>query len=159
MADIVQYADGSLALRNEVEGIDLARWGGPKTPSQTMPRYGGGKTVKIPLAANDAAAGIFTWTNNEPVAVIVTKAVVDVTTGSSGACSISIGQAATAVLSNNLVDTLSVAAAGSFDNITDKGTNGKTRQRVVPGQVVTGSTASGASAGLVGNVYLDYVLV
>lgn len=159
MADIVQYADGSLALRNEVEGIDLARWGGPKTPSQTMPRYGGDKTVKIPLAANDAAAGIFTWTNNEPVAVIVTKAVVDVTTGSSGACSISIGQAATAVLSNNLVDTLSVAAAGSFDNITDKGTNGKTRQRVVPGQVVTGSTASGASAGLVGNVYLDYVLV
>jgi hypothetical protein len=159
MADIVQYADGSLALRNEVEGTDLARWGGPKTPSQTNPRYGGGKTVKIPLIANDAAAGIFTWTNNEPVAVIVTKAVVDVTTGSSGACSISIGQAATAVLSNNLVDTLSVAAAGSFDNITDKGTNGKTRQRVVPGQVVTGSTASGASAGLVGNVYLDYVLV
>jgi hypothetical protein len=159
MADIVQYADGSLALRNEVEGIDLARWGGPKTPSQNSPRYGGGKTVKIPLAANDAAAGIFTWTNNEPVAVIVTKAVVDVTTGSSGACSISIGQAATAVLSNNLVDTLSVATAGSFDNVTDKGTNGKTRQRVVPGQVVTGSTASGASSGLVGNVYLDYVLV
>jgi hypothetical protein len=159
MADIVQYADGSLALRNEVEGIDLARWGGPKTPSQNSPRYGGGKTVKIPLAANDAAAGIFTWTNNEPVAVIVTKAVVDVTTGSSGACSISIGQAATAVLSNNLVDTLSVATAGSFDNITDKGINGKTRQRVAPGQVVTGSTASGASSGLVGNVYLDYVLV
>jgi hypothetical protein len=159
MADIVQYADGSLALRNEVEGIDLARWGGPKTPSQNSPRYGGGKTVKIPLAANDAAAGIFTWTNNEPVAVIVTKAVVDVTTGSSGACSISIGQAATAVLSNNLVDTLSVATAGSFDNITDKGINGKARQRVAPGQVVTGSTASGASSGLVGNVYLDYVLV
>jgi len=159
MADIVQYADGSLALRNEVEGIDLARWGGPKTPSQNSPRYGGGKTVKIPLAANDAAAGLFTWTNTEPVAVIVTKAVVDVTTGSSGACSISIGQAATAVLSNNLVDTLSVAAAGSFDNITDKGTNGKTRQRVAPGQMVTGSTASGASSGLVGNVYLDYVLV
>jgi len=159
MADIVQYADGSLALRNEVEGTDLGRWGGPKTPSQTTPRYGGGKTMKIPLTANDAAAGLFTWTNTEPVAVIVTKAVVDVTTGSSGACAISIGQAATSVLSNNLIDTLSVATAGSFDNITDKGTNGKTRQRVAPGQMVTGSTASGASSGLVGNVYLDYVLV
>jgi len=63
------------------------------------------------------------------------------------------------VLSNNLIDTLSVAAVGIFDNVTDKGTNGKTRQRVAPGQVVTGSTASGASAGLVGNLYLDYVLV
>ena len=159
MADLVQYADGSLALRNEVEGTDLARWGGPKTPSQTTPRYGGGKTVKIPLTANDAAAGIFTWTNTEPVAVIVTKAVVDVTTNSSAACSISIGQAATAVLSNNLIDTLSVAAIGTFDNVTDKGTNGKSRQRVAPGQVVTGSTASGASSGVVGNLYLDYVLV
>ncbi len=159
MADLVQYADGSLALRNEVEGTDLARWGGPKTPSQTTPRYGGGKIVKIPLIANDAAAGVFTWTNNEPVAVIVTKAVVDVTTNSSAACSISIGQAATAVLSNNLIDTLSVAAIGTFDNVTDKGTNGKSRQRVAPGQVVTGSTASGASSGLVGNLYLDYVLV
>ena len=159
MADLVQYPDGSHALRNEVEGTDLGRWGGPKTPSQTVPRYGGGKTVKIPLIANDGAAGIFTWTNNEPVAVIVTKAVVDVTTNSSAACSISIGQAATAVLSNNLIDTLSVAAIGTFDNVTDKGTNGKSRQRVAPGQVVTGSTASGASSGLVGNLYLDYVLV
>jgi hypothetical protein len=159
MADIVQYADGSLALRNEVEGTDLGRWGGPKTPSQPNPRYGGSKTVKIPLTANDAAAGIFTWSNNEPVAVIVTKVLIDVTTGSSAACSISVGQAATPVLSSNLIDTLSVATVGTFDNITDKGTNGKTRQRVVPGQVVTGSTASGASSGLVGNVYLDYVLV
>jgi hypothetical protein len=159
MADIVQYADGSLALRNEIEGTDLGRWGGPKTPSQTAPRYGGGKTVKIPLIANDAAAGIFTWTNTEPVAVIVTKALVDVTTGSSAACSISVGQAATPVLSSNLIDTLSVATVGTFDNITDKGTNGKSRQRVAPGQVVTGSKASGASAGLVGNLYLDYVLV
>ncbi len=151
MADIVQYADGSLALRNEVEGTDLGRWGGPKTPSQTAPRYGGGK--------NDSAAGIFTWTNTEPVAVLVRRVLVDVTTASSAACSISIGQAATPVLSSNLIDTLSVAAAGSFDNITDKGTNGKSRQRVAPGQVVTGSTSSGASAGLVGNLYLDYVLV
>jgi hypothetical protein len=159
MADIVQYADGSLALRNDVEGTDLGRWGGPKTPSQTAPRYGGAKTVKIPLTANDAAAGIFTWTNAEPVAVVVRRVLVDVTNASSAACSISIGQAATPVLSNNLIDTLSVAAVGIFDNVTDKGTNGKTRQRVAPGQVVTGSTASGASAGLVGNLYLDYVLV
>ena len=159
MADLVQYPDGSLALRNEVEGTDLGRWGGPKTPSQTVPRYGGGKTVKIPLIATDGAAGIFTWTNTEPVAVLVRRVLVDVTTASSAACSISIGQAATPVLSSNLIDTLSVAAAGSFDNITDKGTNGKSRQRVAPGQVVTGSTSSGASAGLVGNLYLDYVLV
>lgn len=159
MADLVQNADGSLSVRNEIEGTDLGRWGGPKTPSAATPRYGGVKTVKIPLSAVDAAAGIFTWTNNEPAAVIVTKVTVDVTTASTGACSISIGQAATAILSNNLIDTLSVATAGSFDNITDKGTNGKSRQRVAVGQLVTGSTASGASAGLAGNVYIDYLLV
>jgi hypothetical protein len=159
MADLVQNPDGSLSIRNEIEGTDLARWGGPKTPTAMAPRFGGGKTVKIALTAADAAAAIFAWTNTEPSAVIVTKVVVDVTTASSSSCSISVGQAATAVLSANLIDTLSVATAGSFDNVTDKGTNGKSRQRVAIGAFVTGSTASGASAGLVGNVYIDYVLV
>jgi len=91
--------------------------------------------------------------------VIVTGVLVDVTTQSSGACTISIGTSATGTTSSaNLIDTLSVAAAGSFDNITDKGTNGKSRQRLAVGSYVTGSTASGASAGLVGNAYITYIV-
>jgi len=159
MADLVQNADGSVSARNELDGLDLGRWGGPKTPSVAVPRWGGEKTVKVPLAAVDTAAGILSWANPESVPVIVTGVLVDVTTQSSGACTISIGTSATGTTSSaNLIDTLSVAAAGSFDNITDKGTNGKSRQRLAVGSYVTGSTASGASAGLVGNAYITYIV-
>jgi hypothetical protein len=48
-------------------------------------------------------------------------------------------------------------ATGVFDNVTDKGTNGKSRQRIATGKWVTGSKASGASAGIVGFAYIHYI--
>ncbi|MBV9521602.1 MAG: hypothetical protein JO010_02340 [Alphaproteobacteria bacterium] len=160
MADLVQNADNSVSVRNELDGLDLARWGGPSGPSPQSPRWGGSKTVKLPLAANDSAGGIFSWVNPEPVAIVVTSVYVDATTPSSGACAISIGTTAVsgATVSANLIDTLSLATAGTFDTITDKGTNGRSRQRLAVGAWVTGSTVSGASAGLAGNVYITYLV-
>lgn len=119
------------------------------------------KTARVPLAAVDTAGGIFAWANPESSAILVTRVVLDVTTVATAACSISVGQAANGTTSAaNLIDTLDVhSAIGPFDNITDKGTNGKSRQKVAAGAFVTGSKASGASAGLVGFAYIEYFAV
>jgi len=160
MVDLVRIADDGVWVWIELDGLDLARWGGPSTPSAQLPRWGGRKTVKVPLAAIDSGGGIFAWTNPEPVAILVTNLCLDVTSASSAACSISAGTTivSPATVSANLVDTLSVATIGTFDNITDKGTNGKTRQRMPAGTWLTASTVSGASAGLAGNAYITYLV-
>jgi hypothetical protein len=159
--NLVQNPDGSLTLRNEADGVNLTRFGGPATPSAVAPAYRDRTLVKIPLAAVDTGGGVLSWQNPEAQAVLVTGLFLDVTNPSSGACSVSFGTTATSgtTSSNNLIDTLSVAAAGTFDNNTDKGTNGKTRQKLAPGKWVTGSVASGASAGLAGFAYLEYTPV
>lgn len=116
------------------------------------------KVVAVPLNAVDTAGGIFAWANPEVGAIIVDRVEIDVETVATGACSISVGQAANGTTSAaNLIDTKDVhSATGVFDNITDGGTNGKARQKVAAGAYVTGSKASGASAGLVGWSYIHY---
>lgn len=113
------------------------------------------KVEKITLAAVDTAGGVFAWT--PAAACIVTRVIIDVTTQSTAACSLDIGVAANATtLSDTLIDGLSLAAAGIFDSIENNGTNGATQRKVAAGQSVTGSVASGASAGLVGSVYIHF---
>lgn len=110
----------------------------------------------------DTGGGIFSWTNPESSSIIISKFEVDVTTIATGACTLSVGATASSgtTSSANLIDTLDVhTATGTFDNSTDKSTNGKSRQKLAAGKWVTGSTASGASAGLVGNLYIMYHLV
>ena len=122
----------------------------------------GVQVAKVKLnAGTDTGGGIFAWKNPENDAIIVERVVLDVTTPATGACSVEVGTTATSATtaSANLIDTLDVhTAAGSFDNITDKGTNGKSRQSLAAGKWVTGSTATGASAGLVGYAYIHYLL-
>jgi hypothetical protein len=45
-----------------------------------------------------------------------------------------------------------------FDHCTDKGSNGKSRQTLASGKWITASKASGATAGLVGYAYIQYVV-
>ena len=45
-----------------------------------------------------------------------------------------------------------------FDNVSDAGTNGRARAKWGAGQYLTISKASGATAGLAGTAYVDYVL-
>lgn len=120
------------------------------------------KVKRVALAAVDTAGGVFSWQNPESSAIIVERICLDVTTKATGACTVDIGTTATsaATLSDNLIDGVDVGtAAGLFNNIDDKGTNGKTRQRLASGKWVTGSVASGASAGIVGYVYIHYITV
>lgn len=113
-----------------------------------------GTSVVGRLVASDAAAGVFSWQNNTGHACAV-KAFVNVTTASTGACTVSVGQAATAVSSANLIDTQSVAAAVMLSSLVNGGTLGKAAQRVKNGEFVTASMASGATAGLAGTYMLE----
>lgn len=116
------------------------------------------RVYKVALAALDTAGGVASIANPEGVKVIIRRIVVDVTTAATAACTVDAGVAANGTTSaDNLLDGLDVnTAAGVFDNITDKGTNGKSRQAWGASQYVTISKASGAAAGLAGNVYIEY---
>lgn len=119
-----------------------------------------GDRTAVQLAASDAAGGVLAWRNPTGKNIMVDDFVVRVTTPSTGACTVDFGVAADAITSNDgLCDGLSVAAAGVFANDTDGGTNGKRRQIVGPGQYITGSMSSGATAGLAGVAYIKYYLV
>ena len=123
------------------------------------------KCAKVALGDADTAGGIFAWQNPESSAILVTRVVVDRTTKSTGACTADIGTAANGTTSSdNLMDGVDVGAAAAIeDNIEDKGTNGKARQRLdaLGGTTdyITASKATGAAAGLVGNAYIFYVEV
>lgn len=120
------------------------------------------KVVKVPLGVVDTAGGIFAWANNEGASIIVQRVLIDVTTKTTGACTIDVGTTATNPTTkiDNLIDGADIhTAAGVFDNIDDKGTSGKSKQKLAAGKWVTGSVASGASAGLVGFAYIEYVVI
>lgn len=119
------------------------------------------KVARVALAAADTAGGLFSWVNPESTAIIVTQVLLDVTTQTSGACTADVGMTATSATTSadNLIDGKSLATAGLFDNIEDQGTNGTSRQKVAAGKWVTGSVASGASAGLVGFAYIHYYAI
>ena len=122
------------------------------------------KTAKVALGNSDTAGGILAWQNPESNPIIVVRIVVDRTTKSTAACTADFGSAANGTTSaDNLIDGLDVnAAEAAEDNIEDKGTNGKARQRLDAKagttDYITGSKATGA-AGLKGNVYISYVEV
>jgi hypothetical protein len=87
---------------------------------------------------------------------------IDVTTAATGACTIDVGTTAVsaATSSDTLIDGLDVnAGIGLFDNITEKGSNGKSRQKLASGKWVTASQASGAIAGIVGYGYVVYSVI
>ena len=120
------------------------------------------KCAKIALGSADTGGGILSWQNPESTAIVVFRIVIDRTTKSTGACTADFGTAANGTTSSdNLMDGEDVGAtAATEDNIENKGTNGKARQRLDAlggaADYITGSKATGAAAGLVGNAYISY---
>jgi hypothetical protein len=111
------------------------------------------------LAAVDTAGGVFSWANPETSEILVEHVALKVTTKTTAACTVDVGTTATnaTTLSDNLIDGKDInAAAGTFSNLESGGTNGKAGQRLAAGKWVTGSVASGASAGLVGTYEIYY---
>lgn len=124
-----------------------------------MPEQNG--TYKVALAALDTAGGVLSLANPEGVALIVKRIILDVTTKSTGACTVDAGIAANGTTSaDNLLDGLDVGtAAGVFDNIENQGTNGVGAKKWGTTEYLTISKATGAAAGLVGNAYIEYVRI
>ena len=115
----------------------------------------------LTLGAGNGGGGAFSFQNPESTPIYITRIEIDVTTPATAAGTLSAGTTTVngTTSSNNLIDTLDVhTATGLFDNVTDHGTNGKSRQKVPVGKWVTGSMASGSLAGLQGNVYIHYHL-
>ena len=105
--------------------------------------------VQGSLATVRTAGGIFAVENTFGSTLVVDRVLILVTTGQSA--TVDIGTAINATTSsNNLLHELDVTSAGAYDNIEDKGTNGKTRQKWSSGSFVTASEQGGNITGLVG---------
>lgn len=107
--------------------------------------------------AGDSAGDALALLNPWGADVIVTDLFIDVTTAASGACTIDVGTAANGTTSSdNLIDGLDVnAATGVFGSVDDKGVNGKHNLKWASDEYLTVSTATGAIAGLVANLYVE----
>ena len=149
-------------LRQRADGgIELVE---DSTSSKVFAAGGGYKAVKVAKVAlkgvtATTGGALFAWANPEGQSIIITRFQIDITTKSTGAANVSFGTAANATTSSdNLIDTY--AAGGTekvVDNMVDKGTNGKLTQKMTSSQYLTG-TGSASTAGLVGSVYIHYVI-
>lgn len=158
--------DNATGNRAEVGYVDFRNDGGTFTKVLRIGRRAGiatPRTRKVAVKALTGAGvhgGVQAWQNPEGAAIIITRVILDVTTQSAGAGTVSIGTTATSATTSsaNLLDTQSVAAVATLDNITDKGTNGKTRQKLASGKWVTIAEASGDVTGFAGNLIIEYIL-
>lgn len=106
---------------------------------------------KVALADKDAAGGVLSLANPEGADVIVTNFILNVTTASTGACTIDAGVAANGTTSKDtLIDGQDVnAAVGVFAS---------TAKRLwKASEYITVSKATGAAAGLKGYAYIEYI--
>lgn len=112
-------------------------------------------SVALTAATTTTGGAVASIANPFGFDVFIVRAILDVTTASTGAATLDIGVAANGSTSNDtLIDGKDVnAATGTFDNITDKGTNGKATKKWSSSQYVT-ATASATVAGIVGSLTL-----
>ena len=152
MAALKQNTDGSVSIMRETDGQELFRAGGPATVGANAPAYLPGSTLKLPMAGpTDTAGGLLAWQNTLGYDIIVYGATLDVTTQSSGACTVSVGAAVNGTTLNaGMISGQSVAATGQSAKATP------VAQKVPAAQFITASTASGASAGLVAKLYVEF---
>ena len=157
---LVQNADGSLSMFEDTAGVQVGRFGGPPTrvggalaTNTNVPNYRGIITLVMRLQGpTDTAGGIAALANPFGTTVYVMGGSnLVVTTQSTAACTVSIGPAANATtLAATVFSGISVAAAGQTNSV------------LVPAwtasQFMTASTATGASAGLVGFVALNLLV-
>ena len=108
--------------------------------------------IRGALTASDSAGGVFSEENTYGTDLVVTRVILMVTTGASGACKLDVGTAANGTTSAaTLIDEVDVADAGVFDNIHDEGSAGSPILKWSNGQFINASKSAGATSGLVGS--------
>ena len=116
-------------------------------------------SFRTPLTAvtGTTAGGALSLANPEGADIYITRLVLNITTPSTGAATVDAGIAANGTTSDDdLIDGLSVATAGVYDNIKNGGTNGKAGQKWGASQYLT-ITASATLAGMVGEAIIEWV--
>ena len=129
-------------------------------PRQTGSGGAATKTAKVSITGAALHAGVLSWQNPSSGNIDITRVTLVVSTAATAAATASVGTTTVSATtaSANLIDTLDThTATGAFDNITDKGTNGKSRQRLASGKWVTISETTGDNTGLVATLYIDYI--
>lgn len=113
------------------------------------------------LTAGIQHAKIFSWQNTVVSGdILVWLVTTDITTVSTAAAKINVGQAATEIESDNLIDGAALNTLGVRNSIGHPGTNGKGAQHVADDEWITGfEDDSAASTGLVGKYYIFYTKV
>lgn len=113
------------------------------------------------LSATTGAGGALALANPEGRPLIVTALILNITTKATAACTLDAGIGATATTSaDGLIDGLDVnAAAGTFTNIINAGSNGKAHALWAADTFLTVSEKTGAIAGLVGEAIVEYIVV
>ena len=158
--NLKQHPDGSLGLFSESEGKSLLIVGGPvAVAGGSVVGYHQHTTVKIAFGASSGTAGLFSVVSPFTEDVIIDGCKLNVTAGFGvGTAWIAVGTGSTSSTDygNNLIDQVTATAAGVYDNITDKGTNGKSRQKWTAGTWITG-TCSQTPNTLAGACYIDVI--
>ena len=108
-----------------------------------------------------SAGAVLSIANPEGVALIITNFVVDVTTDATGTVDdADFGVAANATTtSDNLIDGCNLGSGtitSASNDSTQAGTDGRACQKWAADAFVTGN-AKASTAGLVGNVYIEYI--
>lgn len=117
----------------------------------------GAYRAALTAATTTTGGAVLSLANPEGVKLLITRFILHITTASNGAASVDAGIAADGTTSaDTLIDGKSVATAGAFDNITDKGSNGLPLREWGASQYVT-VTASATTAGMVGHAYIEYL--
>lgn len=111
-----------------------------------------GTWIKGSLAVSDSAGGVFSLENTFGSDLVITRIILQVTTGASDSeARLDIGTASDATTSsNNLIDGLDVSDVGIYDNISDKGSEGSSRLKFGNGAFLNASRSAGSLSGLVG---------
>jgi hypothetical protein len=147
---------GGFELINDADSVHDMLVGGPKSPSAVVPRFYGERVMKIAMAGGtDTGGGIVSWKNPFGYSVIIKYAVLDVTTVATGACSLEAGTTATSgtTVSTNFISSQDVhSATGTFNS-------GIKSIKLATANWFTVSTVSGASSGLIGNLYVYFIPV
>lgn len=124
------------------------------TVSQFLPQDHGKPFIwKVALAEVDTAGGLAAVANPFGRAAFITKALLNVTTAATGVCTADVGVAANGTTSDNsLIDGADVGTAAILAENSAAVEWGAS-------EYVTASVATGASAGIVGHVYIHGFLV
>lgn len=157
--NIRQNNDGSMSIINDDDGLEMSRAGGPSESRMAALGYAyrGRHVIKQRIAVTQTTA--FGVANPFGTDVIVGLVYVNLRTTASVTATIDVGVTnALTGTSDNLLDGISLGgtalALAVYDNITDKGTNGKSRQLWSPSQFIT-ATASATPTAAVADLYVE----